>query len=62
MAKSHQQAPAMLTLVGVAAWLNVSTKTVRRAIKAGALHAHQIGQLYRITEEDLRVYVAQRRK
>ncbi|HEX2941238.1 MAG TPA: helix-turn-helix domain-containing protein [Rhodopila sp.] len=62
MAQPQTAAPRMLTPVSVAARLAVSIKTVRRAIKAGELHAYQFGRLYRIAEEDLILYAARRRK
>lgn len=62
MTKLPPAASRMLSIVAVAARLDVSTKTVRRAIKAGDLRVHRIGRLYRITEEDLHLYAAQRRE
>ncbi len=51
-----------LTVVEVALLLKISTKTVRRRIKGGDLHAHLIGGQLRISEEDLTAYLAQTRK
>jgi excisionase family DNA binding protein len=48
------------TIAEVAERLRVSTRTVRRWIKAGDLIAHRIGGL-RIAENDLRAFLALRR-
>lgn len=62
MAKPPASAPPLLTIPEVADRLNVSVKTVRRAIKAGELHSHRVGSLHRIAEDDLALYIAQRRR
>ena len=48
----------LLSVSVVAELLGVSTKTVRRLITRGDLKAHRIGSGLRISEEDLRAYVA----
>jgi len=47
-----------LTISDVALRLQVSTKTVRRWIDAGALPVHRLGRLLRISEQDLAVFLA----
>ncbi len=47
----------MMSVQEAADWLNVSEKTVRRAIEAGALQASRIGRQWRISPEDLRHFV-----
>ena len=54
--------PRLLTIGDVAEHLGVSTKTVRRMMEGGELHAHKVGRQWRITEEDLRLYLAAQRK
>ena len=49
-------------ITAVAEELDVSTKTVRRLIASGALPAHRIGRQWRIAEEDLCTFLAQRRQ
>ena len=46
------------TIAEVAERLNVSTRTVRRWIKAEDLIAHRIGGVLRISESDLRAFLA----
>lgn len=48
----------MFTIDEVADLLAVSTKTVSRLIKAGAIRKHQIGRGVRISQADLQTYVA----
>ncbi len=47
----------LLTVGEVAADLRVSTSTVHRLIRAGSLRAHAMGATYRITRDDLDVYL-----
>jgi excisionase family DNA binding protein len=54
---SAKPAP-LLSVQGVAALLSVSTKTVRRLIANGELQTHRIGVSHRVSEEDLRAYLA----
>lgn len=51
----------LLDVADVAARLRVCSRTVRRLIAAGALRAHRVGRLIRISEEDLQRYLADRR-
>jgi excisionase family DNA binding protein len=52
---------ALVTVSEVARRLAVSEKTVRRWIDRGDLVAHQLGRAIRISEADLRAFVALRR-
>ena len=52
----------LLTIPDVAERLNVSTRTVRRRVDAGDLVVHRIGRVVRISEGDLRVFLALHRK
>jgi excisionase family DNA binding protein len=49
------------TIKYTAQCIGVSTKTVGRHIKSGALPAHKIGKLVRISEADLAGFLALRR-
>jgi excisionase family DNA binding protein len=46
------------SVADVAAMLGVSTRTVRRLIAGGELVPHRIGRSLRVSEHDLRVYLA----
>jgi excisionase family DNA binding protein len=50
------------TIAEVAERLRVSTRTMRRWIKAGDLVAHRPGGLVRIAESDLRAFLAVHRE
>jgi excisionase family DNA binding protein len=52
----------LLTITQVADHLKVNPRTVRRAIEKGELHAHQVGKLPRISEEDLAAFLSARRR
>ena len=52
----------MLSIAETAARLGVSIKTVRRWIEAGQLHIHRLGRRITITEEDLVLFLAARRR
>lgn len=54
--------PQLLSLDKVADHLDVSVKTVRRAIKRGELPVHRIGGQDRVSDWDLAAYIALRRK
>ena len=49
------------TIDETAELLNVSPRTVRRLIEAGALRAHRIGRLVRISDEDIAAFLAANR-
>lgn len=51
----------LLDVADVAARLRVCSRTVRRLIASGALRAHRVGRLIRISEEDLQRFLAGRR-
>ena len=51
----------MLTVADVAERLQVSQKTIRRKIKDGAIHIHQVGRQHRISEDDLLLYLIKQR-
>ena len=50
----------LLTVAEVAEHLRVSTMTVYRLIKAGELPAIRVGKAYRLREDDVETYLAQR--
>jgi excisionase family DNA binding protein len=52
----------MLDVSDTSLRLGVSTKTVRRLIADGSLHAHRIGRSVRVSEEDLRAYLSSTRE
>ena len=49
----QKHTPSVLTVAEVADRLRVSDLTVYRLIHAGKLSAFKVGQLWRITEDDL---------
>lgn len=51
-----------LTIAEVAERFRVSTRTVRRWIKAGDLIAYRVGGLVRVAESDLRAFLAVHRE
>ena len=51
----------LLGITEVAARLDVSVKTVRRAIARGDLPSHRLGKLLRVSETDLDEYITSRR-
>jgi excisionase family DNA binding protein len=55
-------AHSLLDIPAIASRLGVSAKTVRRLIDRGELAVHRIGRLLRVSEADLRSYVARRRR
>jgi len=62
MTMSASRAPHFLSVAEIAQALRVSVKTVRRWIKRGDLHVHQIGRQHRAAEEDLLIFLAKNRK
>jgi excisionase family DNA binding protein len=52
---------SFFTIAEVSDRLQVSTRTVRRWIAAGELKAHKLGGVVRISDEDLRAFLAVRR-
>ena len=55
-------APRLLTVATVADRLDISTKTVRRWIEAGALRIHRLGRAVRISEADLQQFLDEHRQ
>lgn len=51
--KTSPRHEALLSIQGVAAFLNLSTKTVRRLIDRGELSAFKLGSQWRIHPRDL---------
>ncbi|MCP5437189.1 MAG: helix-turn-helix domain-containing protein [Chromatiaceae bacterium] len=61
--KTPPRHEALLSIQGVAAFLNLSTKTVRRLIDRGNLPAFKLGSQWRIHPRDLEDFVfAQRQR
>ncbi|HEX8233358.1 MAG TPA: helix-turn-helix domain-containing protein [Caulobacteraceae bacterium] len=54
--------PRMLSIGDVAEAMNASTRTIRRWIADGDLHAHRMGRLVRVSEDDLVAFAATRRR
>jgi len=50
--------PRFLAVADVAELLKVSTRTVRRWIERGELHAYHICGRYHVGKEDLRLFLA----
>jgi excisionase family DNA binding protein len=53
--------PRLLSIATVALHLDVSQKTVRRAVDDGQLAVHRVGRQLRISEADLAAYIARSR-
>jgi excisionase family DNA binding protein len=64
--RDHRQVggalPRHYTINAVAETLDVSTRTVRRWIANGTLTAHRLGGVLRISEADLRAFLAEHRE
>ena len=58
MAQQPSAQARFLTVAEVAAIVRVSTMTVYRLIKAGALPAIRVGKSYRLREDDVDAYLA----
>lgn len=52
----------LLSIAQIAAYLGVSTKTVRRWIQARQLTAIRTGRQWRVTHDDLSSFLEQRRR
>ncbi len=59
---TNSRIPHFFTVIEVARLLQISSKTVRRRIQCGELHAHRIGGQLRISEEDLAAFLARMRR
>ena len=57
---AQEARPGLLTVAEVAAMLRVSEMTIYRLIKAGELRALQIGKSYRLREDDVDAFLADR--
>lgn len=62
MTTSASKFPRLHSIDHVAQTLNVSTKTVRRWVKDRDLHAHQLGRQWRISDEDLALFLVKNRR
>ncbi len=60
-ARKGRPAPRFFTLSEISNSLAVSTRTVRRWIKSGALVAHHFGRVVRVSEADFLTFLAIRR-
>lgn len=60
MAQVPDARPRFLTVAEVASQLRVSNMTVYRLVKAGELAAVRVGKSYRLREEDVDRYLAER--
>jgi excisionase family DNA binding protein len=60
-ARKGRPAPRFFTLSEISKSLEVSTRTVRRWIKSGALVAHHFGAVVRVSEADFLTFLALRR-
>jgi excisionase family DNA binding protein len=58
----HNDQIKFFTIAEVAESLRVSSRTIRRRIRAGDLVVHRIGNLVRIAERDLRAFLAMYRE
>jgi excisionase family DNA binding protein len=54
-------APRLFSIADIAAFMTVSTKTVRRMVERGELPVHRIGHQLRVTESDLERFLAMNR-
>ena len=61
MARAANRELQFWSIAEVADLLGVSDKTVQRLISRGELPRHRIGAQVRISDHDLRAFVAQRR-
>ena len=59
--RGRQEPMQFFTVAEVAEHLGVSTRTTRRWIKTGALPVHRFGGAVRISDIDLRAFVATHR-
>lgn len=60
MVPTNEGRPRYVTVAEVADQLRVSSMTVYRLVQAGALPALRVGRSYRIREEDVDRYLAER--
>ncbi len=62
MAHAPIRPPCLLSVAEVAEQLDLCAKTVRRWIERGDLHVHRLGRQLPVSEEDLALFVSQRRR
>ena len=58
---AHRPLPRLLTVQSTAEQLHLSTRSIRRLIAHGDLVVHRIGRSLRISEDDLNLFIIQRR-
>ena len=61
MRQTRPAFPQFLSISELAERMDVSTKTIRRWIKAGEIRTHKLGRQIRVTEEDAHSFVLRRR-
>jgi len=61
MPKPNLKSSGHLTVGKLAEHINLSQKTIRRAIDAGDIRVHRFGRLVRIAIEDAQTFIAARR-
>ena len=61
MSATKSRVPVFFTLIQVAEFLQISVKTVRRLIAAGALRTHRFGRQHRVAADDLLAFANSRR-
>jgi excisionase family DNA binding protein len=62
MSTTKSRVPVFFTLAQVAEFLQVSVKTVRRLVAAGALRTHRFGRQHRVDEDDLLAFASKSRR
>ena len=62
MTPTPSRLPPLLSVEAAADHLDVCSKTVRRLIEKGELHAHRIGRQLRISQDDLFLYIQKHRQ
>lgn len=55
-------APRMFAVTEIAEQLGVCSKTVRRWMARGDLHAHVLGRSVRVSQDDLDAFLAKQRR
>ncbi len=62
MANPPTRLPQFFSVADIAHHVGVSTRTIKRWIKHGDLHAHRLGRQLRIAEDDVDAFIASRRR
>jgi excisionase family DNA binding protein len=60
-AKAAPRTPRFFTIDNVAELLSLSSRSVRRLIADHQLPVHRFGRAVRVAEDDLRIFIANRR-